>query len=342
MEVVDGDYLSKNNIPVIDENGRFIVTDFGISKKLEFHMQTLRSVKMESSGTIAYMSPERLKTPPVVVMASDMWSLGMSVYELVTGQVLWDLGGLMQLGGTEIPSLGGNYSSHLTRFFQRCLAVNPWERPKAHEAHEEAKAKLKGEVYQHPLVQSSLTASKTSLTSSSLQNSYSLNRETSSRSYTYSSYNRLDITKQKPDWWKKYGNILKWGGGAVLLFILALGVFLLLFSLDHDNQNDLNEVVPSNIEPTLGDSIFVDTLVVDSVVKPTQKSIRPAYRIKPKPVSVPSPKQTINREEELWKKCKSEDNVFLYDRYMNEYPKGKHVKEAQKRIQQLESILIGR
>ena len=121
-------YLHAQNPPIIhqdiklgniliDENGCFIVTDFGISKKIEFHMQTLRSVKMESSGTIAYMSPERLNKPPTTVMASDMWSVGICVYELVTGQVLWEFGGAMQLGGADIPSLGSNYSSQLSQFF---------------------------------------------------------------------------------------------------------------------------------------------------------------------------------------------------------------------------------
>lgn len=323
---------------LIDEKDRFIITDFGISKKIESHMQTFRCVTMESSGTLAYMGPERFKAPPIVVKASDMWSLGMCVYELVTGQVLWEFGGSTQLGGAEIPSLGGNYSSQLSQFFQRCLSVDAWERPTAQRAYEEAKAKLNGEVYYSRSITSSVSPSVTPSISTSIQNSFNQNRGTSGQRVSHS-YNNVGMKKHEPTWWEKYGNMLKWGGGAVLLFVLALGGFSLLLSGD-DNPIPKEKYLPK-VDPVVHehvvDTIPVDTPIVKPFVMPPPKVSPPAYRPKPKSDSVSTSKPVVNKEDEFWKQCKREDNVFLYNKYLNIYSKGKYVKEAKKRIRELES-----
>lgn len=325
---------------LIDENDRFIVTDFGISKKIEFHMQTLRSVKMESSGTIAYMSPERLKTPPLVVMASDIWSLGMSVYELVTGQVLWELGGLMQLGGADVPSLGSGYSFQLTQFFQRCLSVNPWERPKAQDAYEEAKAKLSGNVYHSRSVAPSSSSVASSESSLKHARSNQYQGATGQRISRSSSYRSGAYMKAEPTLWEKYGYIVKWGGGAILLFAFALGVFSWLLSGDEELKIKEADFIQSPVvidNPSSTDSISVDT----PVVVPTVKPVSPKPFVNPKPKPKPKPLPTtpvVNKEEDLWQRCQMTNSVFMYNKYLNEYPKGKHVIEAKKRIRELENM----
>lgn len=318
---------------LIDEKGHFIVTDFGISKKLEFHMQTLHNVNMETTGTIEYMSPERLETPPTIVMASDMWSVGMCVYELVTGNVLWKLGGVMQLGGANIPSLGSNYSSQLTQFFQRCLALETWERPKAQEAYEEAKAKLSGKVY---VSQRITPASVSSHLPTSVHHSTDLYRQNSNQPISHSANHRRSVNKHESTWWEKFGVMLKWGGGAILLFILALGGFSLLIPKNENRQDDPNDDFTPKIEPY---KHVIDTIPADKpIVKPTINTT--PNKPKPKPYyAPPSPKPVVvDKEEEFWKKCKSQNKVFLYNRYLNEYPKGKHRVEAQKIIQERERM----
>lgn len=332
-------YLHAQNPPIlhqdiklgnilIDENGRFIVTDFGISKKIEYHMQTLRSVKMESSGTIAYMSPERLKTPPVMVKAGDMWSLGMSVYELVTGQVLWELGGLMQLGGAEVPSLGGNYSSQLSRFVQSCLSMNAWERPTAQQAYGEAKAKLNG-------------STPVPITSSVQSPSY-YHVDTSSHfrsDYSYSSHNpNKKVGKTELTLWKKYSEMIKWAGGAIFLFIFALCMFYMIFQRD-DNPVELPKVNDNMIvkdEIIANDTAIVDSQrVVEPIIHPS-----PYNHPKPKPkpsIDTPAPKPiVVNRELELWNKCERERTKFLYNEYVRRYPKGRFVNEAKKRMRDID------
>lgn len=302
-----------------DENDCFIITDFGISKKIEFHMQTLRCAKMGSSGTIAYMSPERLKTPPVVVMASDIWSLGMSVYELVTGQVLWELGGLMQLGGAEVPSLGSNYSVQLSRFVQHCLAINPWERPKAQDAYMEARNVLSG---------------VSTINDQSLSSNFDKGMTFSSRNSSMIYQDEKRKIYSKSLFWCKYGDVFKWGGGAIMLFILAFSFFSLIFPKSKNTKNfssaqiDTMAVVP------------IDTPAVIPIADPTPMVTPIKSKPSPKPVPIPVPKPVVvDKDEELWEKCRIEDKVFVYNRYLNEFPKGKHVIEAKKRIRELERMV---
>ncbi len=76
--IVHGDIKPKN-IRVDNEN-RVRVLDFGIAKALSLSRKLTRN----EFGSVPYASPERLDSGEVNVM-SDLWSLGVMLYELVTG-----------------------------------------------------------------------------------------------------------------------------------------------------------------------------------------------------------------------------------------------------------------
>lgn len=147
-------YLHKNNVihqdikpdnVLINSQGDFVITDFGISYKIRTTMRK-QSKRTENSGTVAYMGPERFKSDPQLITASDVWSLGASIYELATGDLPFNgLGGGMMLSGAELPNLPSKFSEDLNRVMRLCLSKEPWDRPLSETLVKIAIVKLKGD-----------------------------------------------------------------------------------------------------------------------------------------------------------------------------------------------------
>ena len=132
--------IKPDNI-LMDGGGRFLITDFGISRRLRATMRR-QSKRDVSSGAMPYMAPERFESNPRLSTASDIWSLGASIYELATGDLPFNgFGGAMQRNGAEMPSLGGSYSPVLNEIMQRCLNPDLGDRPSANEISRWARAK---------------------------------------------------------------------------------------------------------------------------------------------------------------------------------------------------------
>jgi serine/threonine protein kinase len=135
-------YLHEQNPPVIHQDikpdnvlisndGKYLITDFGVSTKAR---NTLRKsvISHSSGGSIPYMGPERFSKENTPIMASDIWSLGATLYELMTGDTPFvDHGGLIQKSGAEIPDIKEHYSSKLKKVVISCLQPHPWDRPTA-------------------------------------------------------------------------------------------------------------------------------------------------------------------------------------------------------------------
>ncbi|MBO6051415.1 MAG: SUMF1/EgtB/PvdO family nonheme iron enzyme [Bacteroidales bacterium] len=128
-EIVHQD-IKPDNV-LVDGKGNFLVTDFGISTRIRSTLR--RSVGgKKSAGTTAYMGPERFSKNPDPIKASDIWSLGATVFELLKGDVPFgDMGGGLQKIGAEVPDLPGDYSADLKGLIERCLSQEPWDRPTA-------------------------------------------------------------------------------------------------------------------------------------------------------------------------------------------------------------------
>ena len=117
----------------MDDAGNYVITDFGISTRVRSALRkSVAASAAHSGGTIAYMGPERFGKEPAPLKASDVWSLGAMLYELMTGDTPFgEHGGLIQKSGAEIPSIQGNYSDELKQMVEQMLALNPWDRPTA-------------------------------------------------------------------------------------------------------------------------------------------------------------------------------------------------------------------
>lgn len=114
---------------LIDDNGNYAITDFGISA--EMGGADIES-EDESGGTFAYMGPERFVegTPPM--SESDIWALGATLYEIITGDAPFgNDGGFRQKKDTAIPSIKQNIPAPIKDLIYSCLAYNPKDRPTA-------------------------------------------------------------------------------------------------------------------------------------------------------------------------------------------------------------------
>jgi len=116
---------------LIDADGNARITDFGIAGLAE----EIREDEM-AAGTPAYMAPEQLDGKPPTVR-SDIYSLGLVLYELFTGKRAYaapTLGELIKLRRSDsIPTnptaIVKNLDPVIERVIDRCLQKDPAARP---------------------------------------------------------------------------------------------------------------------------------------------------------------------------------------------------------------------
>lgn len=122
--------IKPDNI-LVDPLGNYVITDFGISVQSRSTLRKSMNIASDS-GTTAYMAPERFSKDPTPVKASDIWSLGATAYELLTGNAPFgEVGGGLQRGGADIPSIHQSISPALRETLALLLSEDPWDRPTA-------------------------------------------------------------------------------------------------------------------------------------------------------------------------------------------------------------------
>lgn len=87
--------IKPSNI-MINRQGDAIITDFGLA------LLTDEGTRGETFGSPHYMSPEQAMNSATVVTQSDLYSLGVVVYEMLTGDVPFNEGSAMQIAMAHI------------------------------------------------------------------------------------------------------------------------------------------------------------------------------------------------------------------------------------------------
>lgn len=136
MDIVHRDIKPDNILK--NDQGVYVISDFGLSQKMR---STLRRASARNndnkdpmSGTVGYMAPEMFSAKPNAVKATDIWALGATIYEVITGEMPFcGQGGVMELHGAELPDLPSTYGTTLSNLMHRCLAKDAWDRPTAKE-----------------------------------------------------------------------------------------------------------------------------------------------------------------------------------------------------------------
>lgn len=115
---------------LIDDNGNYRISDFGISVKRDYSNDSYLDDK--DSGTADYMPPERFDGNFTPLPESDIWSLGATAFELITGKTPFgDLGGKAQKRDTPFPKIEVPVSKELKKVIYSCLDANVTNRPTA-------------------------------------------------------------------------------------------------------------------------------------------------------------------------------------------------------------------
>jgi len=76
--------IKPSNI-MLTSDGKVKITDFGLAKVIRQHGRD-STVTQAAAGTLYYMSPEQVKGLKNVDFRSDLYSLGMTVYEMLVGR----------------------------------------------------------------------------------------------------------------------------------------------------------------------------------------------------------------------------------------------------------------
>ena len=120
---------------LIDENGEIKLCDFGISGNLINSNAHTRS----NTGCAGYMAPERIEidqSNPVYDIRADVWSLGISLVELATGEYPYkgcrnEFEVMSKIIESPAPRLEGDqFTDEFKSFIEKCLIRDVRQRPK--------------------------------------------------------------------------------------------------------------------------------------------------------------------------------------------------------------------
>jgi hypothetical protein len=135
--------VSPGNILVEQDTGRVLLTDFGIARESgKVGMTTISKVM----GTPGYLSPEHASSATAVTHLSDIYSLGVVLYEMLSGTLPWEHTPGMpdSSGGPFTPPAPlrtrgvAGLPPDVDRVLQTMLALDPAKRyPSAHAAIED-------------------------------------------------------------------------------------------------------------------------------------------------------------------------------------------------------------
>ncbi|MBM3788384.1 MAG: hypothetical protein FJW30_28950 [Acidobacteria bacterium] len=126
--------LKSSNVLLEKSTGRVAVTDFGLARSLEEAAGSSMDGTKIGVGTPAYMAPEQMEGG-VVTPATDVYALGVVIYEMVTGRLPFAGGTAMALAVQKLKekpppasAYARNLPAHWDAVIERCLEYKAQDR----------------------------------------------------------------------------------------------------------------------------------------------------------------------------------------------------------------------
>ena len=132
LEYLHGESQLHNDVKpaniLISDSKTCMLADFGVSGRNR--RTVIQRTQGKIKGTVSYSAPELFGTHPIQSEKTDIFSLGVTLYEICTGDLPWQGGGGIFLkSGANIPKLPPKYGDGLNTLLTRCLQLRPEDRP---------------------------------------------------------------------------------------------------------------------------------------------------------------------------------------------------------------------
>ena len=124
---------------ILIDHGRVRVSDLGLAKayntRSESDAATAVTESREVVGTAAYMPPEQFGATSTVAPPADVWSLGVTLFQLLTAKVPWDDPNVFNLAhmimndpAPEVRSIRSDLSNGTNAIIAKSLSKDPADR----------------------------------------------------------------------------------------------------------------------------------------------------------------------------------------------------------------------